>query len=51
MLSDLFCALQQLHAAGLHSNVVDLCSVVNCVLEQNMDMLNSNQVRLLVVMM
>jgi len=44
MLSDLFCALQQLHAAGLHSNVVDLCSVANCVVEQNLDMLNSNQV-------
>jgi len=44
MLSDLFCALQQLHSAGLYSNVVDLCSVANCVVEQNLDLLNSNQV-------
>jgi len=44
MLSDLFCAVQQLHSAGLYSNVVELCSVANCVVEQNMDMLNSNQV-------
>jgi len=44
MLSDLFCAFQQLHSAGLYSNVVDLCSVANCVVEQNLDLLNSNQV-------
>ena len=46
MLSDLFCAVQQLHSAGLYSNVVELCSVANCVVEQSMDMLNTNQVRM-----
>ena len=44
MLSDLFSAVQQLHSAGLHSNVVELCSVANCMVEQNMDMLNPTQV-------
>jgi len=44
MLSDMFSAVQQLHRAGLHSNLVELCSVTNCVLEQNMEMLNPTQV-------